>query len=259
MVCIAFADFILIPCALHDRIKDREDRQEDDVKKVNCGILCTMTALTLFLAVGCGTGKSGTEQGEEKTETEIVIENGTEELKEMHFSAEELGDVPTVITEYAEEEEAPELAAFLTEYYKIPEEYQKETRYYYNLVDLNDDGTDEIFALVVGDYTEGDAGNPALILEKDDKTFHVLESFEEIRTPVTISENTTNGWHDIILNVYGKGVDTGYLICSYQPNGGYQTESNAFVTELEPMSSTQILSNNLIDDMDQGRYFTLKK
>lgn len=86
----------------------------------------------------------------------------------------------------------------------------------------------------------------------------VLDAFAQIRTPVTISDNMTNGWHDIIFDVYGKGVEDGYLICHYNPEGGYQTEDNAFMTELEPVSGTQILSNNLIDDMDKGNYFTLK-
>ena len=52
-----------------------------------------------------------------------------------------------------QDEEYPELAAFLTEYYQIPEEECKETRYYYNYTDLNEDGTDEIVAVTIGDTT----------------------------------------------------------------------------------------------------------
>lgn len=194
-----------------------------------------------------------------KEEGSTQQEDTATEKKEGFFSAGESKDVPAIITEYAEKEESRELAAFLASYYEIPEEYQTETRYYYNRIDLNEDGRDEIFTIVVGEYTKGDAGDPALLLAEGNGTFIVLESFEQIRTPVIICDTMTNGWHDIVLDVYGKGVDNGYLICRYNVDGGYQTAINEFTTELEPVSGTQILSNNLIDDMDKGNYFTLSK
>lgn len=233
----------------------------------------TVLAMTVIFTAGCGAEPKskakeetnrGMQQGEDaqtrpEEQLEAAVENTEEELVEEYFSAEELEDVPTVISEYAEKEEFPELAEFLTEYYGVPEEEQTETRYYYNYVDLNEDGRDEIFAIVIGDYTACEAGDSALLLTREDGgTFAVLEDFKNVRTPVTIAENMSNNWHDIIFRSYGKGVETGYLICHYNPEGGYQTELNEFVEELETMSATQILSNNLIDDMDNGRYVTLK-
>lgn len=228
------------------------------MKKYRYTLLLLMSVTAL--AAGCGKEKAGAEKTEPETEAGAEMEPEQEsEQEELFIPAEEAEKVPTVVTEYAAEEEYPELAQFLADYYEIPEEYQYETRYYYNFVDLNEDGKDEIFAVVIGEYTKGENGDPALLLAQgDDASFTVLDVFAEIRTPVTISENRTNGWHDIILDVYGKGVEDGYLICHYNTESGYQTEMNEFVKELEPMSGTQILSNNLIDDMDQGRYFTLK-
>lgn len=167
-------------------------------------------------------------------------------------------NAPTIIEIYAEETEYLELAEFLAEYYQIPEEYQNETRYYYNYVDFNDDGTEEIFAVVIGAYTEVSFGDPAMILSREGEVFSVIESFEGIHTPVIISDNLTNGWHDIIYQEYGPGIEYGFRICRYDPDErSYQTELSELWEEMKPIGGIQILSNNLIDDMDQGRYLTL--
>ena len=141
---------------------------------------------------------------------------------------------------------------------QVEQTEQSKTRYYYNHIDLNEDGTDEIFVVVVGEYTKVSFGDPALILsEQADGTFQVIESFEGIHTPVTVSERMTNGWHDIIYQEYGRGAEDGYRICHYNPNGGYQTDLSEVVDEVEPQDGTQIISNNFIDDMDKGNYMTL--
>lgn len=199
----------------------------------------------------------------ESTRIETVTKQETEEasetvLQEMFMSAEEDSSVLTVEEVFAESASYPELAEFLTAYYQIPDEYLAKTRYYYNYVDINDDGVQEIFAVVIGGYTEAKNGNPAVILSVDEMgTFMTLESFPSVKTPITISEHTTNGWHDIIYYAYGGDEEDGYRICRYNPNGGYKTELSEIVKELEPVGGVQILSNNLIDDMDHDRYLTL--
>lgn len=122
-----------------------------------------------------------TESVEESTEHFSV----EQELEEMFLAAEEDNMTSSLDVVYAEEEMYPELAQFLAEYYQIPEEDWERTRYYYNYIDLNEDGTDEIFAVVLTDITKGNpGGSPAIILEQDDAgAFTVLESFEEIATP----------------------------------------------------------------------------
>lgn len=220
--------------------------------KRNCYRIFGMAVAASMLFVGCGDGRGSTEmeQGTVAEATEMGIE-------EFFLPADEDETVPIITEEYAEEIPYPKLAEFLAAYYQIPEEYQSETRYYYNYVDLDEDGTDEIFAVVIGEYTEVPFGDPAVILTMEEGEFLVLESFEGIHTPVTISEEMTNGWHDIIYQEYGRGTKTGFCICRYQKEGGYQTELSEVVDELEAVGGTQILSNNLIDDMDQGRYMTL--
>lgn len=220
--------------------------------KRNCYRIVGMVAVMMLMLTGCG------DNGEEtatRQEQGIVTQGTEEELEEMFIAAED--DVITVMEQYAESTEYPKLAEFLATYYQIPEEELSETRYYYNYVDLNDDGTNEIFAVVIGDYTEIASGDPALILWEENDTFGVVESFEGIHTPVMISDQITNGWHDIIYQQYGGGTEDGYRVCRYNPEGGYQTELTEVIDELESVGGIRILSNNLIDDLDRGVYLTL--
>ena len=86
-------------------------------------------------------------------------EQTLEQVLEEHFlAAEDAEDVATVVSQYAEETPEPALAEFLISYYQIPDEEQSKTRYYYNHIDLNEDGTDEIFVVVVGEYTKVSLG-----------------------------------------------------------------------------------------------------
>lgn len=218
-------------------------------------ITCLLTAIMLL--GGCGKEENDTNEQPESVEIETETEHTTE-LEEMYVPAEEDSYVPTIEEVFAEEAPYQQLADFLILHYQIPEEYQAETRYYYNYIDLNSDGLMEIFAVVFGEYTKQDAGDPAVILSVSQTgEFVVLESFDSVRTPITISDQTTNGWSDIVYYTYGGEGEDGYRICRYDPEGGYQTELSEIVEEVEPMSGMQILSNNLIDDMDQGRYLTL--
>ena len=100
-----------------------------------------MVFFLTVLAGMAGCGQKNTANTTEQTDTQ------TEKTLEEHFfSAEQDEQNYNVMEEYSEDEEYPELAAFLTEYYQIPEEECKETRYYYNYTDLDEDGTDEIVA-----------------------------------------------------------------------------------------------------------------
>lgn len=220
--------------------------------KRNCYRIVGMVAVMMLMLTGCG---ANGEEAATRQEQGIVTQGTEEELEEMFIAAED--DVITVMEQYAESTEYPKLAEFLATYYQIPEEELSETRYYYNYVDLNDDGTNEIFAVVIGDYTEIASGDPALILWEENDTFGVVESFEGIHTPVMISDQITNGWHDIIYQQYGGGTEDGYRVCRYNPEGGYQTELTEVIDELESVGGIRILSNNLIDDLDRGVYLTL--
>ncbi len=196
--------------------------------------------------------------GNRQTQTQEHGAAAEQELQEHYISAEEDQAVPMVEVVYSEDEAYPALAAFLKEYYQIPDEYCSETRYYYNYTDLNEDGEQEIFAVVIGEYTGQPSGDPALILSvRDGDVFEVIESFASLQTPVTVSEVMTNGWHELIYYGHGRDEQDGYRICRYNPDGGYQTALSEIKDEIEPVGGRRILSDNLIDDMDKGDYLTL--
>ena len=198
---------------------------------------------------GCSTQEKISVGEEISTETEQVLE-------ELFFSAVE-DEIENVMTEeYSETREYPKLASFLTEYYQIPEEYLQETRYYYNYVDLNEDGAEEIVVLTIGETTSSSEGECVLVLEEGE-VFSILGDFRNARTPVIVSDEMINGWYPLIYQVYGGGQETGYLRCTYQEGNGYQSGEEDFMEELEGISGKKVLSNNLIDDMDKGNYLTL--
>jgi len=145
-----------------------------------------MVFFLTVLAGMAGCGQKNTANTMEQTDTQ------TEKTLEEHFfSAEQDEQNYNVMEEYSEDEEYPELAAFLTEYYQIPEEECKETRYYYNYTDLNEDGTDEIVAVTIGDTTSDNRGDAALILRPGENgQFEVLGAFSQIHTPVKIWKMT---------------------------------------------------------------------
>lgn len=219
----------------------------------NFGLIVAAAAAIALTAAGCG--KENPDPELKNTEASSGTEAGG---KEKEIPAEDLEPGPVIMEQYSETADYRELADFLIAYYEIPEEFHKDTRYYYNYVDLNEDGKNEIFVAVIGKYTSGSSGDSALILKKEESgAFSVLESFVMLHTPILISDHMTNGWHDIAYQVYGGGIDPGYIICRYSNTGGYQTDGNEFVDELKGMSGIRILANNLIDDMDKGAYLTL--
>lgn len=209
---------------------------------------CGMAALgAVFLLGGCA---HKTPDGNTDGTEEAVSESS----ETVRIPASETN----IETLYAERTADSALAAFLAEYYGIPEECCGETRYYYDLIDFNGDGADEILAVTVGEYTACDGGDPALILCQRDDGYEVVTAFDYVRTPVYISDTQTNGWYDLIFPAYGGDEGTGYRTFRFSADGGYKEALEEFADELpEDFSGRKILSDNFIDDLDKGTFLTL--
>ena len=99
-------------------------------------ILPLLAVLWLF---GCGK-KEETDKAEAIPDTAAETESQTEETEEKEQESTQYpvseADTETI---YADREKNQELADFLIAYYQIPEEFCAETRYYYDMVDLNED------------------------------------------------------------------------------------------------------------------------
>ena len=106
-----------------------------------------------------------------------------------HAFMTQLGNEPDYLL--AESEPYPALEQFIIDTYGIPEDFYDKTKYYYNLVDLNEDGREEIFAVVMGPYTSGSGGSSALIAFDFEGDIREITQLTLIHTPIIISEHDT--------------------------------------------------------------------
>lgn len=81
-------------------------------------------------------------------------------------------------------------------------------RYYYNKVDLDDDGIPEIFVYLVGTSVCGTGGCSAAIFKQYRNQYELLSQFSLVNTPIIISDTKTNGFSDIIMYVSGGGIES---------------------------------------------------
>ena len=150
----------------------------------------------------------------------------------------------------------PELAQVIADVYNIPQEDWKNTHYYYQYVDLNEDGHQEILAVVMGMYTSGSGGDSALlVLPYAGMT--VSQTFTLVRTPILISDEMTGGAHDLIFMRSGGGGNT-ELVRLTCVDGIYSMVSNGEVLPAgSKLQGELILGNDFHTDMQTGNMLTL--
>ncbi|MTI69269.1 MAG: hypothetical protein FH751_03295 [Firmicutes bacterium] len=88
-------------------------------------------------------------------------------------------------------------------------------RYYYNKVDLNDDGVYEIFVYLVGFPVCGTGGCSAAIFKQENNDYVLLSKFSLVNNPIVISDTKTNGFKDIIMYVSGGGIESFFSKIKY--------------------------------------------
>lgn len=123
----------------------------------------------------------------------------------------------------------------------LPRDIMKKTKLYYNYVDLNCDGVDEIFVLVTGPYTSGSGGSTAFILAQSGKTLVINQKLTLINAPVIISNNIVHGCKEIIIRQSGGGIKARNVVLTCID--GHYTEVNdgREITNLSGVSGTAIL------------------
>ena len=211
-------------------------------------------ALLLTILAGCGA-----ESTPAATETQAPVETkaAAEAQVELPTVPENTLWVPEgAQLRMAQTEHCPELAAVIAETYGIPQEEWSGTRYYYDYVDLNDDGVDEIFAVVIGMYTSGSGGDSALIVHPA-AGMTVSQQFTLVRTPILVSDQLTDGVHDLIFLRSGGGSEPAFvrLTCT---DGIYGNPADAEVLpNLDGVSGTAILCNDVFADLNSGSALTL--
>ena len=142
----------------------------------------------------------------------------------------------------AETEPNEALREAIAAYYEVPDDFLDMNRYYYNYVDLNGDGTDEVFAVGFGSYLSGSGGGSGLLLtQNEDGALSVLQNFTLINTPVIVCDGEDGAWRDLILPYSGGGAEPAYMRLTYGKNGYPNTSDGESLSSLEGVSGTSIL------------------
>lgn len=144
------------------------------------------------------------------------------------------------------------LQQLIIEYYKIPTEDYKTTKYFYNYVDLNQDGNNEIFVFVMGAYTTGTAKNKALwVFEKEGK-LTVRQDFTLVTPPIIISDTITRGVRELIFPYHKEGTKPQYSVLSCY-DGHFPLISNGkIINTLDGITGDAIIANDIVTETAAG-------
>lgn len=165
-----------------------------------------------------------------------------------------------IVGVYAESERNVQLEKTIIDYFQIPVEYLGQTKYYYNYVDLNGDGYDEIFTVVIGPYTSGTGGDTALhIIISPTGEMNVNQKFTLIQIPVIISDKVTNGCKEIIAMKSGGGAESKYVVLTASDGQYTSVNEGIVINGLEGVSGKAIISNDILKDMEEGKPLYLQK
>lgn len=195
--------------------------------------------ISVVLAAGCGRreqdGSNGKADGQTKgTEnSQAVDQTGTEGAMntEEGTSQLQLGSAVEIPESFdgklAETKAHAGLERAIADYCGVAQEDYPNVRYYYNYVDLNGDGKNEILALVLGQQVSGIEGNALLWLhdeENQDMTKDsVRQAFRQVGAPVYISNHMTGGYRDLII-ADGQNGSFGIQTQVNEGNAGHTAE-----------------------------------
>lgn len=115
---------------------------------------------------------------------------------------------------YSETEKDMELEKALVKAFEL-EQYEDNVRYYYNKADLNEDGNPEIFAYIVGPPVCGTGGCSGAIFKQETGEYKLLSTFSLVNNPVIVSNIKANGYRDIIMHVFGGGIESFFARVKY--------------------------------------------
>lgn len=91
-------------------------------------------------------------------------------------------------------------------------------RYYYNEIDLNDDGIPEVVVYLVGNKFCGNEGCSVAIFKSTIPGYQLLSNISPVFQPIVVSAERTNGYHDLIVYVSRGGADPFYARLKFQHN-----------------------------------------
>jgi len=233
-------------------------------------LLLGSLAITVTLSISaCGNRALNTQQDtgsaeiteevtqKEPTQSESTYSESTGSKETSAANSSETDEVPMlklpegISGMKAESKPLKELRDLIIEDMEVPEEYYETTNYFYNYVDLNDDGKDEIFVMVTGPYTSGSGGSSALLLSENGGKLHVVQEFTLINEPIIVSDKLENGYHELIVPYYNEN-KAQYSVLKYK-NGAYSNVPDGeIISSLEGVKGKAIIANDRINEVQKG-------
>lgn len=141
---------------------------------------------------------------------------------------------------YSEKTRDQKLETAIISAARIGDNEDKETRYYYNRVDLNNDKQPEVLVYIFGRSNCGTSGCGALLFQKVRGKYNLITDFGPARNPIIVSQNKTNGWNDLIFFNLGGGIIHGYYsVCRFN---GKSYPDNPTVEKDAPPLKTRVKS-----------------
>lgn len=202
-------------------------------------IILACTGAAAGLLAGCGKNQGEpADAGQKESETVAAAEQEMENW------------LPDEVEKMVSETEAREdLEQAMIDYYQIPEEERSETRYYYNYVDMDNNGEQEVFAMVISPSLSGTGGSSALWLGPD---MEVKQSFTLVNAPILVTEEEKNGYKELILERSGGGAAAEVVMLTYE-NGEYTRVSDGKpVEDTEKLKGTAILCDDMSWEAAEG-------
>lgn len=227
--------------------------------------------ITIFLVVcsiaisGCNSNSDSTVKpnsentnvkDESATEDDSSVKNGTSEENKNNII---LIDNDNITSKLSENVENPQLAEAIIDELTLDEKSAKETRYYYNYVDLNGDGVNEIFVQLVGPHTSGADGDTAIIFTEENGKLEEIDDFTLIHNPIIISNEKTNGYNDIIVQRSGADSKEEYVILKYDGDDYSDINESEVLNSIDNVSGVAIISNDMTKDTEEGKGLYLSK
>lgn len=220
-------------------------------------IMNLLTAgLVASVLAGCG-AKDAIVQTEQAA---VVLpgESGEEKPEDDNYEppTQDLSWIPEGVTlKQSETTKDADIEKIIQEYYEIPDDLLSDTRYYYNLVDLDQNGKDEYFVVVFGSYVSGTGGGSALWLDEEK---NIRQVFHSVNTPIIIEDKIENEFQTMIMQISGGGSETEYvrLICDGELY--IKPEDCEVIADLDGVTGTAIIANDIVQELYDENYMTLK-
>jgi heat shock protein HslJ len=105
-------------------------------------------------------------------------------------------------------------------------------RYVYSQVDLNGDGKEEVLVYLMGSIFCGTGGCDLLVLTEGTDGYSLVHSFPISRVPVIVSDETTEGWKNLVRLESGGGIPPAYVFHVF--DGQKYIEQDRKPTESQP-------------------------